>query len=203
MKFVLYTLSLLILTSFFELNAQAAAYEMPECGYLLFEAENLPHSERWKMEQPEKIRYLGTGYLKYIGPVTGSGHDQEVDREGKLQGDPKDWLIIPVEITVPGRYRIDLRNHHLHKDGDNDIWVHIVDYPLPIRRVGDHAVDSFQWLTWGPEWTYFDLDKPGIYKFYIAGRSHGFGVDRIAIYNETATIEMYHRTTQAINQGSQ
>jgi hypothetical protein len=181
--------------------AQEKPYKMPETGYLLFEAENLDHSEMWEFHEKEagSRNVCGRGYIKYIGPVTGRGHDQEIDREGTLQGDPKDWLIIPLEITEPGRYRIDLRNHHMHKDGDNDIWVHIIDYPLPIRRVGDHAVDSWQWLTWGPEWVYFDLEKPGVYKFYVAGRSQGFAIDRIAIYHEKATVDMYHMATQSVN----
>ncbi len=141
----------------------------------------------------------GIGYLKYVGPVTGSGHGQEIDTEGKLQGNPENWIVIPVEIKAAGRYRINLRNHHLHKDGDNDIWVHIKGWPLPIRRVGDHAVDSFQWLTWGPEYTYWDIDEPGLYEFYIAGRSHGFGIDRIAIYSEEAPINLLHRTAKTDN----
>ncbi len=192
-------LVILFLSSNVLTHAQQRIYHMPEKGYLLLEAENLAYSDLWEFVKMDENRVLGTGYLKYIGPVTGSGHGQEIDREGKLQGDPNDWLTIPVLISEPGRYRIDLRNHHLRKDGDNDIWVHVVGYPLPIRRVGDHAVDSYQWLTWGPEWTYFDLEKPGTYTFYIAGRSKGFGIDRIAIYNEKATVEMYHRETAAMN----
>lgn len=175
-------------------------FRMPANGYLLLEAENLPYSDLWQFIEIDSNRVMGSGYLKYVGPVTGSGHGQEIDEEGKLQGDPADWLVIPVEISEPGRYRINLRNHHLKKDGDNDIWVHVIGYPLPIRRVGDHAVDTYQWLTWGPEWVYFDLEVPGTYEFYVAGRSHGFAVDRIAIYNETAPITMYHRSQVSVNQ---
>ncbi len=191
---------LMLICAFAE--AQEPVYKMPEKGYILFEAEYLPHSNVWEFVPSVQKNVTGSGYLKYIGPQSGSGHDQEIDRDGKLQGNPDDWLIIPVEISVPGRYRVDLRNHHMEKDGDNDIWVHIVDYPLPVRRVGDHAVDSFQWLTWGPEWVYFDLEKPGVYEFYVAGRSHGFAIDRIAIYNEKATVEMYHRISEASNKPS-
>jgi len=174
-------------------------YKMPEKGYLLFEAENLTHSDLWEFVPSTHRNVTGSGYLKYIGPVTGSGGDQELDEDGSLQGDPEDWLVIPVEISEPGRYRINLRNHHMKKDGDNDIWVHIIDYPFPVRRVGDHAIESYQWLTWGPEWVYFDIKRPGTYSFYIAGRSHGFAIDRIAIYNERATVNMYHRSTSTAN----
>ncbi|MEK6481168.1 hypothetical protein WJR50_26735 [Catalinimonas sp. 4WD22] len=181
--------------------AQERQYSINKEGYLVLEAENMPHSELWNFVAVEKGKNCtGTGYLKYVGPVTGSGHDQETDTEGKLQGNPEDWLVIPVEVKVPGRYRINLRNHHLEKDGDNDIWVHIVGWPPPIKRVGDHAVDSFQWLTWGPDWVYWDIEKPGLYEFYVAGRSHGFGIDRIAIYNEKAPISVFLRETKPANE---
>ena len=178
----------------------AKPFEMGDANYILLEAENLSYNEAWEFVEVDSKRVMGTGYLKYIGPVTGKGHGQEIDREGKLQGNPDNWLVIPVNISKPGRYRINLRNHHKKKDGDNDIWVHVKGYRLPIQRVGDHAVDTYQWLTWGPEWVHFDLEKPGVYEFYIAGRSHGFGVDRIAIYNEEATIDMYHRSKKSINE---
>jgi len=193
-------LTLLLFVLSFSCYGQETQYNINKEGYVLLEAENLPHSELWEFVPVAEKRCMGTGYLKYIGPVTGSGHGQETDTEGKLQGDPKDWLVIPVHIKEPGRYRVNLRNHHMKKDGDNDIWVHIVGWPPPISRVGDHAVDSYQWLTWGSEWNYWDIEKPGIYKFYIAGRSHGFGVDRIAIYNEKAPVTMYHRDKEAVNQ---
>ncbi|MFN3999972.1 hypothetical protein [Algoriphagus sp.] len=180
--------------------AQNGPYPINEQGYLLLEAENLPYSSFWMFIPIEEgINCTGTGYLKYVGPVSGSGHGQEVDTEGKLQGNPENWLVIPVEVKAAGRYRINLRNHHLQKDGDNDIWVHIKGWPLPVRRVGDHAVDSFQWLTWGPDYTYWDIEKPGLYEFYIAGRSQGFGVDRIAIYNEKEPVTMLHRSAKTDN----
>jgi len=193
-------LFLLLLFSSWHSYALESRFAINAEGYLVLEAENLLHSDLWEFVPVEEGKNCtGTGYLKYTGPVTGSGHDQEIDTEGKLQGNPEDWLVIPVTIREPGRYRINLRNHHMKKDGDNDIWVHIVNWPLPIRRVGDHAVDSFQWLTWGPEWVFWDIEKPRIYHFYIAGRSHGFGVDRIAIYNEKAPITLFHRDTRTAN----
>lgn len=186
----------------FVLNTGLAqpVYTINDSGYLLLEAERLSHSDLWELVSGNIPNSGRRTYLKYVGPVTGSGHDQETDHNGTLQGDSADWLIIPVEIKEPGRYRMNLRNHHMHKDGDNDIWVHIVGWPPPIRRVGDHAVDSFQWLTWGTDWVYWDIEKPGVYRFYVAGRSQGFGVDRIAIYNEKAPITMYHREIKASNE---
>ena len=61
-------------------------------------------------------------------------------------------------------------------------------------------MDSYQWLTWGPEWVFFDLKEPGVYRFYIAGRSKGFGIDRIAICNENAPATMYHRAHKSVNE---
>lgn len=130
--------------------------------------------------------YTGRGYLQWRGGTQGSGEEQEQDRTGKLQGDPSDWLVIPVKIEKTGIYRVDLRNRHAHKDGDNDVWVHIKDWPLPVRRMGDHAENTYQWLTWGPDWVTFDITKKGVYHFYIAGRSNLFGIDRILIYHQEA-----------------
>lgn len=176
-------------------------FELNDEDYVLIEAENLDYSDHWEFhDRGENTRILGRGYLKYVGPTTGSGHGQEIDEDGSLQPAEEHWLKITVLIERPGRYRIDLRNHHLKKDGDNDIWVHIKGWPPPVRRVGDHAVESYQWLTWGPEWTYWDITEPGVYTFYVAGRSHGFGVDRIAIYGEGAPVTMYHRSQRAANE---
>ncbi len=168
-----------------------SGYVAPD-GYVVVEAEDLPHSAKWQLQADDK-NYTGRGYLKWTGGTQGSGEEQEEDRTGKLQGAPADWLVVPVKITRPGVYRVDLRNRHARKDGDNDAWVHIVDWPLPVRRVGDHAEATYQWLTWGPDWVTFNITRPGVYAFYVAGRSDGFGVDRIAVYHEDAPVKFRHR----------
>jgi len=162
-----------------------------EQNFVLVEAETLPHSANWVF-QNERKNYWGDGYLRWVGGVQGSGHEQETDRDGSLQGDPKDWLRIPVKILEAGTYRMNLRNTHEHKDGDNDVWIHIEGFPPPIQRVGDHSVKTFQWLTWGLDWVKWEL-KPGIYTFYIAGRSDNFAIDRILIFHENAPAKIYYR----------
>ncbi|GAB5562445.1 MAG: hypothetical protein SynsKO_40920 [Synoicihabitans sp.] len=180
--------------------AEAELFGLNDRGYVIVEAENLPHSGDWEfVPKGDNKRIMGRGFLRYVGPVTGKGHGQEIDEDGRLQPAEEHWIKIPVQIDEPGRYRVNIRNHHLKKDGDNDIWVHLMGAPPPIRRVGDHAVESFQWLTWGTEWVFWDIEKPGVYTFYLAGRSRGFGVDRIAVYNESAPITMFHRVTPAVN----
>lgn len=107
--------SLLIILISALASTQNGPYSINEQGYLLLEAENLPHSNLWEFIPMEAGKNCtGTGYLKYVGPVTGSGHGQEIDTEGKLQGNPENWIMIPVEIKASGRYRINLRNHHMH-----------------------------------------------------------------------------------------
>jgi hypothetical protein len=162
-------------------------------GYGVVEAEDLPHSDKW-VELAEGNDYLGRGFLKWTGGVQGRGEDQKVDRTGRLQGDPKDWLVVPVKITKPGVYRVDLRNRHQKKDGDNDVWVHIVGWPLPVRRVGDHGVETYQWLTWGTDVVTFEIKQKGVYQFYVAGRSNNFGVDRIAVFHEDAPAKFRFRS---------
>ncbi len=67
------------------------------------------------------------------------------------------------------------------KTETTDVWVHVAGWPPPVRRMGDHAEKTFQWLTWGPDYTTWKITRKGIYNFYIAGRSNNFAIDRITI----------------------
>lgn len=100
------------------------------------------------------------------------------------QGPLEEWLTIGLNVPEDGDYTVDLRNHHVHADGDNDAWIGVVEVGCPRRpvtRVGDSLRDGpgFSWLDWGTPT--LRLTR-GEYVIYVGGRSRGFGVDRIAIY---------------------
>lgn len=158
-------------------------------GYVVAEAEAITHHEHWHLKtSPEG--YSGSGYLEWQGPDRtvsieglGGNHDSLYVR----QGPQNEWLIVRVNVTEPGRYKVNAQNIHQREDGDNDAWVNLVDFkPDPLQkevisRMGDSHQDGkgFTWLDWGVR--EFELEA-GINNIFIGGRSIGFGLDRIAIY---------------------
>ncbi len=164
-------------------------------GYTVFEAEDLTHRRHWILKtDPEG--FTGRGYLEWRGPnhsVTVEGHFGNNDHLQSRQGSREDWLVLRFDVDEPGAYRLDVRNHHLHVDGDNDAWI----APLhkrgqrndPIVRIGDSLRDGpgFSWLDWG---MYRFEFKRGLNELRIGGRSIGFGIDRIALYRDGDEIAM-------------
>jgi|GEM_PF-3334903 len=160
-----------------------------ENGFVVIEAEDIEHHEYWQLKS-EPTGFTGEGYLEWQGPsrttsIDGIGGNH--DSLGVRQGPQDEWLILRLNITEPGLYAVNARNHHEHEDGDNDAWVTKVGFQPDrhkdnvISRMGDsfHDGKGFTWLDWGVR--EFDLKK-GINNLYIGGRSVGFGIDRIAIY---------------------
>lgn len=168
-----------------ELTLSTTEYYLEENGFAIVDVEELDYSDAWEL-QDDRSGFAGEGYLRWIGGTQGQGGDQEVDHTGELQGDPGDWLVFPVRIENTGEYAIDLYNTHEHKDGDNDIWCHMVGEPGQIDRQGDWGVKVWQWLSWGPEWVTFDISEPGLYYFYVTGRSNGFAIDKMAVFRKDA-----------------
>ncbi|MBD3240369.1 MAG: hypothetical protein GF331_07275 [Chitinivibrionales bacterium] len=158
--------------------------------YIVTDAEELDHSSRWKRKTTYS-GYTGSGYLRWEGPnqqcraLNSPEDDNHNDITGGCQGDPADWLRIPVYITRSGTYTVDLRNIHDGYDLGNDVWIHRVDLPPPIIRAYDHNVKSFNWLTSGPQFRSWGILEPGLYVFYVAGRSVGFGIDRVTVMRKT------------------
>ncbi len=158
-------------------------------GYTVFEAEDLTYHRHWILKtDPEG--FTGRGYLEWRGPnhaVTVEGHFGNNDHLHIRQGSREDWLILRFDVAEAGAYRLDVRNHHLHVDGDNDTWI----APLhkrgerndPIVRIGDSLGDGpgFSWLDWGVQ--RFEFER-GLNEVRIGGRSIGFGIDRIALYRD-------------------
>lgn len=154
--------------------------------FVVVEAENLSHTSNWS-HSTKFPGYTGSGFIKWTGPLQTCAamdspeSEHHNDLTGGCQGDPADWLRIPVLINRTGSYAVDLRNIHEREDGDNDVWIHKVGEPAPIIRAYDHNVKSYNWLTSSTTFTTWVILEPGVHTFYVAGRSVGFGIDRITV----------------------
>lgn len=200
-RFLIYMLFYLMQVEIYaqQLNLQSFAQNflfVEYNGFVLVEAEDLSYSSNWQFLS-ERKGFTGRGYLKWTGGTQGQGEGQETDHIGKLQGNPDDWLVIPVQVTKTGVYHVDLRNTHDNRDEGNDVWVHVIGWPPPVRRMGDHGEKTFQWLTWGPDEISWKITRKGLYHFYIAGRSNYFAIDRIAIYHEDAPVKLKDKAMPA------
>ncbi len=156
-------------------------------GYVVVEAEDIDHHENWVLKT-EPRGYTGDGYLEWQGPnrtETPDGRGGNDDYSNERQGPQKEWLIVRIFTETPGPYKVNVRNHHVKEDGDNDAWVWMVGKHLstgqPVRRMGDSLKDGegFSWLDWGVRTFWL---KNGTNAIYIGGRSIGWGIDRIAVY---------------------
>ena len=113
-------------------------------GQVVIEAESLDYHPHWEL-RTKPSDFTGRGYLTWIGPrAPGRGND---DYTGKRQHPDETHLILRVWISYPGVYRIDVRNYHQHKDGDNDAWIgelgRLPEVDWPIKRIGDQPVLDF------------------------------------------------------------
>lgn len=173
-------------------------------GVLIIEAESLPFSNVWEFNtKPEG--FTGEGWLKYVGPNSGEGtkDGHNTDVEGKYQGKPEDRLIARIKINTPGTYTALAHVYHEMVDGDNDAWINLMSTPLSARRFGDNhnARKKFGWNMFNC-WTeeehpcsrkglQFEFEK-GEYELYWAGRSRGFGIDRMVLYQDGLEADALH-----------
>ncbi len=158
-------------------------------GFVAIEAEDIAHHANWALTHVP-AGFTGRGFLEWRGPshtVTVEGHFGNNDHLHIRQGSRQDWLIVRLDVEEAGTYRLDVRNHHLRQDGDNDAWIARLHQrgrrDAPIVRIGDSLRDGpgFSWLDWGvPR---FELAR-GLNELRVGGRSVGFGVDRIVLYRE-------------------
>jgi hypothetical protein len=165
----------------------------PVNDIFIIEAENINHHAYWEFKQ-SPLGYTGKGFLSWQGPsrtnsIEGLGGND--DLLFVRQGPQMQWLIVRCMVENEGNYHVNVRNYHQLKDGDNDAWVFLVEekpyhegaFDDRVRRMGDSHSDGngFTWLDWGIRTLPL---KKGINNIYIAGRSVGWGIDRIAIYPE-------------------
>lgn len=162
-------------------------------GVVVVEAEHLAYNpSTWRLcadigqptsdkpefiNDPDPMWPSGRGYLRYVGAGNGG---RDVDGGQTLQGRKEDWLVVKVWCTTPGTYLVDLRNFHHELDGDNDIWISHLGKTDGIPRGADRCARGYTWLDWNNA-------RPvelvaGLNGVVLAGRSSGFGVDRIAIF---------------------
>jgi hypothetical protein len=158
-------------------------------GFAVVEAEAVDRHPHW-VDRREPSGFTGSSYIEWRGPdrsrsIEGLGGND--DALNVRQGPREQWLILRFQAPAPGAYRLDVRNRHQRKDGDNDCWVaplgHRATPARPIVRLGDSHGDGdgFTWLDWGVRRFEF---KAGLNEIYIGGRSPGFGIDRIALYRD-------------------
>ena len=153
----------------------APAVWVEEDGFVVIETESVNQAldpEEWVLaDEPEG--YTGQGYLRWEG-------------EGNMYKDPlvHDALSYPDEVlrylvwvNNPGEYAVHIRNIHELADGDNDVWFSINGSHFD--KVWDHDVKEFTWTEYD-KWTW-PLHE-GVNEIALAGRSAGFGIDRIVLH---------------------
>lgn len=97
--------------------------------------------------------------------------------------EPDSVLTYRFTIDVEGRYLIKLRNRHTREDGDNDVWVSVNRGEY--QKHYDWNVNTWTWDETG-SWAHHRL-AAGEHVLELAGRSHGFAIDRIVIFRDGAT----------------
>lgn len=186
-------------------------------------AQDIKHNSDWVFQTDNK-GYKDQGYLKYIGIAKSecnlngryeesglpgpNGHRWGTDTlgtSGKLQGKLEDRLLIPVYVTEPGTYNVNIYGYHESTaechcsviNTDCSVWTYIAEFSgkpgIKMSHLG--AAGQWNWLQYGPmymdtpwwgtlaggiEVTSADVGK--ILTFYLAGRDPGFCVNRINIY---------------------
>lgn len=148
-----------------------------ENGVAVIEVENavgLTDSRTgWKVTTTPK-GYTGSGYCVWTGPADWGPESRPYDTV-LLTGRK---LSFKVKNTTPGTYFAKVRNFHHKEDGDNDVWVSINKSHW--GKTYDHQVEQFTFDERGT-WATYEL-APGIYDVELAGRSFGFGADRIVLF---------------------
>ena len=162
---------------------EASKVWMEKDGMVVIEAENLIHPlpEGWEFKQ-EHQGYTGKGYIQWTGK--GMWGPETYD----YQKMPKDRLVTYYfKVNTPGIYFIKLRNFHLKKDGDDDVWISVGGGIFgKLYDFEENAWTFDERGTWGT----YELQAGKVYKVQLAGRSGNFNVDRIHVFHHNkATLE--------------
>ena len=147
-------------------------------GIIIIEAENITDSlpEGWIVQQAHQ-GYQGRGYLQWAGegmwgPETYAYHEMPQDR----------MVTYYFKINTPGIYFVKLRNYHLKKDGDNDVWISVGEGNF--GKLYDFETNAWTFDERGT-WGSYQLEAGKVYKVQLAGRSSNFNVDRIHIFHSS------------------
>ena len=150
-------------------------------GLILFELESQPATDGWQL-QDSVPGFTGDGYFRWEGPdLFGSPGTQGVTQ-------------YKFNVTNAGAYQMRFHNHRdggIPFDQENDIWARM-DKRARGSRSSPERKGQWNWVS------QFDFGEgnrpsasyqlsPGEHTFTIAGRSNGFRVDRVALYNTALT----------------
>jgi hypothetical protein len=164
-------------------------------GLVKMEAESLQeHVTDFSLQQ-EPGGFSGTGYLRWDGHGhnTGSLYDANAEYRNGSFVPENERMVFKFEIKEAGNYRMQIHLYHPKEDGDNDVWISYPETDALWHKIGDHLKPGvFTWNSWAngvvegkeaPEKFYAPLEA-GIHYLYLAGRSHGFGIDFVTIHDE-------------------
>ena len=157
-----------------------------EAKYVVLEAEAVDggyEQTHWELRK-QPPGWSGSGYLVWNGsPLTGEG----METVGYDEVEDSRKLVYRVLIKHPGVYCIKVRNYHagsgrgIHPfDGDNDCFVSMKQGEF--GKQYDFNRNAFTWCETGV-WRKAHLEA-GVHEIAIAGRSPGFGLDRIVLFHE-------------------
>lgn len=119
--------------------------------------------------------FFGDGYVVWRGTPDWGPESRPYD---SFLG--QSVLTYHFRIKNPGVYNIKIRNYHMKKDGDNDVWTSVD---------GGEWGKTYDWQTreWTPDergaWAKRKLEA-GDHRVELAGRSKGFCIDRIIIFKD-------------------
>lgn len=125
--------------------------------------------------------HSGSGYLQW------TGQNAFLSRDAGKYG----LLTYTMHLSRSGNYRIAIRNFHDDPDSteSNDCWLKVGEYAWV--KVYSELVNMWQWMT-KMDVGHGDTERPPIYyleaghhTLLISGRSHGFAIDRIHVYDES------------------
>lgn len=145
---------------------------------LIIEAENGlfdPDASAWSIEK-EFPGYQGEGYVVWRGAGDWGPEKKAYDSIS----DPKSIISYWVAIDNPGTYYVKVRNYHLQEDGDNDVWVSVNRGDW--GKTYDWQVNAWT-LDERGEWAKYSFEK-GRHLVQLAGRSEGFAIDQIVIFEQ-------------------
>ena len=146
-------------------------------GIAVIEAENASNfkSEKNGWEIVNDIPgFKGRGICVWRGAADSGPESRSYDTEFLHERK----LIYKVSISTPGNYFIKIRNIHRYVDGDNDVWVSADKCNW--GKTYDHQINEYTFDERGA-WAIYHF-KEGIHTIELAGRSAGFGVDRIVLF---------------------
>jgi hypothetical protein len=149
-------LSCAILMTIASNRVMAIEAYVPLNGLVAVEAEDLQPGTLWE-KQTTPTGFSGTGWMKYTGPDRYDAGKLNNDTYCKYQGEPSEWLKIPVLIQEPGRWCMQIRCYHtvstIPTTGDATVWTHVWGYENPFDagrawNGKDPAMTSEQHQAW-------------------------------------------------------